>query len=48
MDLTEIVAEMEKEGRLPALSISAHKKTLQALVALAKRLDRLEKASKPK
>lgn len=46
--LTELVAEMEREGRMPSLSIEAHKKTLEALVALATRLDRLEASSKRK
>lgn len=42
MDLTEIIVEMEKEGRVPRISIEAHRKTLEALVALAKRLDAVE------
>lgn len=48
MNLTEIIAEMEKEGRIPVLAIDAHRKTLQALVTLADRLDKLEKADKRK
>lgn len=47
MDLSQIVEEMEKEGRLPRLVIEAHKQTLAALVAMAKRVEALEaKAAK--
>ena len=48
MNLTEIIAEMEKEGRVPVIVIDAHKKSLEALVALAERLDKLERAEKRK
>ena len=43
MELSQIVAEIEKEARLPALAIAAHKKTLEALVELARRVERVEK-----
>ena len=43
MELTEIVAEIEKEARLPALAIAAHRKTLEALTELARRVERVEK-----
>jgi RNase H-fold protein (predicted Holliday junction resolvase) len=46
--LTDLIAEIEKEGRCPVLLIDAHKKTLEALVALAERLDKLERADKRK
>lgn len=48
MTLTEIIAEMEIDARQPSLVIAAHKKTLEALVALAERLDKLERAEKRK
>lgn len=48
MTLTDIIAEMEKEGRIPVLLIDANKKTLEALVALAERLEKLERADKRK
>ena len=44
MELTEIVAEIEKEARLPALAIAAHKKTLDALAELARRVEKMERA----
>jgi hypothetical protein len=44
MELSEIVAEIEKEARLPALAIAAHQKTLEALAELARRVERIEKA----
>jgi hypothetical protein len=44
MELSEIVAEIEKEARLPTLAIAAHKKTLEALTELARRLEKVEKA----
>jgi len=43
MDLTRIVEEMEAEGRIPRLAIDAHRRTLEALVALAERIAALEK-----
>jgi hypothetical protein len=46
MELSEIVAEIEKEARLPALAIAAHKKTLEALAELARRVERVEKGRK--
>ena len=42
MDLTAIVAEIKAEARQPAIIISAHEKTLDALVALANRVVALE------
>lgn len=48
MNLTDIIAEMEQEGRTPKTVLEAHKKTLEALVALAKRLDALETVAKRK
>lgn len=48
MTLTEIIEELEKEGRCPVLLLDAHKKSLEALVALAERLDKLERAEKRK
>lgn len=48
MTLTDIIAEMEKDGRVPVSILDAHKKTLEALVALAERLDKLERAEKRK
>jgi hypothetical protein len=41
--LPDIIAEMEKDGRQPRILIDAHKETLTALEALAKRIARLEK-----
>lgn len=46
MDLTEIVAELQQEARAPKLVIEAHKKTLEALVALTKRIEAIEAAQK--
>jgi hypothetical protein len=43
MELSVIVAEIEKEARLPALAIAAHKKTLEALAELARRVEKMEK-----
>ncbi len=43
MTLTEIIAEMKSAGRQPDIVVSAHEKTLDAIVALAQRLDKLEK-----
>jgi hypothetical protein len=43
MELPEIVAEIEKEARLPVLAIAAHKKTLEALAELARRVEKVEK-----
>jgi hypothetical protein len=42
MDLTQIVAEMKKDARQPAIVIAAHEQTLAALVELANRLEALE------
>jgi len=42
MDLTQIVAEMKKDARQPAIVISAHELTLAALVELANRLTAIE------
>lgn len=41
--LADIIAEMEKDGRQPRVLIDAHKETLAALEALAKRIATLEK-----
>jgi hypothetical protein len=46
MELSEIVAEIEKEARLPALAIAAHKKTLEALAELARRVEKVEKRAR--
>jgi hypothetical protein len=43
MTLTEIIAEMEKAGRVPKPLLEAHQKTLEALVALAERIEALER-----
>lgn len=43
MTLTDIIADMEKEGRVPKPLLDAHKQTLAALVALAERIEALEK-----
>lgn len=48
MTLTDIIAEMAKNGRVPVSILDAHRKTLEALVALAERLEKLERADKRK
>lgn len=40
--LTEIVEQMEAEGRLPRPVIEAHRQTLAALVKLTERIEALE------
>lgn len=46
-DLSRIVEDMEADARLPRPIIEAHKQTLAALVAMARRLEALEaKAAK--
>lgn len=42
MDLSRIVEDMEAEGRLPRAVIEAHKQTLAALVAMARRVEAIE------
>lgn len=43
MTLTDIITEMEKEGRVPKPILDANKQILAALVALAARIEALEK-----
>jgi len=47
MDLTQIVAEMKKDARQPAIVIAAHEQTLAALVELANRLTAIEEYLNP-